>query len=62
MAHQDTRRNDRSVLFQALKAQHNAQVKSDFNEFISWTKAKMEPEDVKLVLQEFSEWIESEKK
>ncbi|MCL2637953.1 MAG: hypothetical protein FWD48_06220 [Oscillospiraceae bacterium] len=56
MSQHDTRRNDKSVLFQALKAQYNAQTKKDFNEFISWTKAKMEPEDVKLVLQEFEEW------
>jgi hypothetical protein len=62
MSQLDTRRNDRGYLFQLLQAQHEAQNKSDFNKVIAWTKAQMEPEDVKLVLQEFSEWIESEKK
>jgi hypothetical protein len=58
MAHQDTRRNDRGYLFQTLKSQFHSQNKSDFDDLIAWTKAQMEPEDVKLVLQEFSEWAE----
>jgi hypothetical protein len=60
MSEHDTRRNDKSFLFQTLEAQHKSNNKADFNTLISWTKAKMEPEDVKLVLQEFEEWKKGE--
>jgi hypothetical protein len=57
MSQHDTRRNDRSYLFEVLEAQHESQNKSDFERLIARTKSRMEPEDVKLVLQEFSEWL-----
>ncbi|MDR1703158.1 MAG: hypothetical protein LBS19_00520 [Clostridiales bacterium] len=52
----EIRRNDKDYLFQMLVAQHESSVPKDFNRLISQTKAKMEAEDVKLVLQEFEEW------
>jgi hypothetical protein len=55
----EIRRNDRDYLFQMLIAQFESQMPSDFKKLISQTKAKMEPEDVKLVLQEFEEWKNS---
>ncbi len=55
----EIRRNDRDYLFQMLVARERSQTPSDFKDLISQTKAKMEPEDVKLVLQEFEEWKNS---
>jgi hypothetical protein len=55
----EIRRNDRDYLFQILLAQFESQTPSDFKKLISQTKAKMEPEDVKLVLHEFEEWKNS---
>jgi hypothetical protein len=57
MSQHDTRRNDKSYLFQVLQAEHE----NCFKKLKAWTKAQMEPEDVKLVLQEFEEWLKSEK-
>ncbi len=55
----ETRRNDKLVLFQILMAQHDSKAPEDFKRIIAWQKAHMEPEDVKLVLQEFDEWRNS---
>ncbi len=55
----ETRRNDKLCLFQILIAWHESVTPSDFKKLISWQKAHMEPEDVKLVLQEFEEWKNS---
>jgi len=52
----ETRRIDKGYLFQILKAQHEGNTPSDFKSLLAWTKSQMEPEDVKLVLQEFDEW------
>ncbi len=52
----ETRRSDRSYLFQILRAQFQSKAPNDFKDLLSWVKAKMEPEDVKLVLHEFEEW------
>jgi len=62
MSQHDTRRNDKSYLFEALEAQHESQNKSDFDKLIARIKSRMEPEDVKLVMQEFSEWVKNEKR
>ena len=48
----ETRRNDRIFFFDLLKAKDSG----NLSELISKHKAGMEPEDVKLVLQEFEEW------
>ena len=48
----ETRRNDRMMFFQILKAQETG----DLNSFIANLKAGMEQEDIKIVLQEFEEW------
>jgi len=45
----DSRKNDKSVLFQALKAQKENNIEN----FILWQKSQMDADDVKLVLQEF---------
>jgi hypothetical protein len=55
----ETRRTDKSYLFQILTAQHESTTPGDFNKLIAWVKAMMEPKDVKLVLQEFEEWKNS---
>ncbi len=55
----ETRRNDKEHLYQLLEAQHDSQTPSDFKRIIARAKARMEPEDVKLVLQEFEEWKNS---
>ncbi|MDR1704148.1 MAG: hypothetical protein LBS19_05640 [Clostridiales bacterium] len=52
----ETRRNDRGYLFQILKSQHNSATPNDFEELLAWTKAQMESDDVKMVLQGFEEW------
>ncbi len=52
----ETRRSDKSYLLQILMSQHDSEVPKDFKRLLAWVKAKMEPEDVKLVLQEFEEW------
>jgi hypothetical protein len=53
---QAIRRMDKGFLFQLLEAQHESSVPKDFNKLIYGAKARMEPKDVKLVLQEFEEW------
>jgi hypothetical protein len=55
----ETRRNDKMYFTQLLRAQHYSKTPSDFNEVLMWIRAAMEPEDVKLVLQEFEEWKNS---
>ncbi len=55
----ETRRNDKDCLLQILMAQHDSKTPSDFNRILAWARAKMEPEDVKLVMQEFNEWKSS---
>ncbi|MCL2054733.1 MAG: hypothetical protein FWG90_09930 [Oscillospiraceae bacterium] len=45
----DSRKNDKSVLFQAL----NAEAENDIGSFILWMKSQMDADDVKLVQQEF---------
>ena len=55
----ETRRNDKLCLFQMLKEQQGSQAPKEFKGLISWQRAHMEPEDVKLVLQEFEEWKNS---
>ncbi len=55
----EIRRNDRDHLFDVLVAQHRSQFPKDFKDLVSQMKAKMEPEDVKLVLHEFEEWKNS---
>jgi hypothetical protein len=55
----ETRRNDKLCLFQILIAKHESTTPSDLNKLLAWQKAHMEPEDVKLVLQEFEEWVKS---
>jgi hypothetical protein len=52
----EIRRNDRDYLFQILEAQYESTFPADFEKLIARTKSKMEPEDVKLVLQGFDEW------
>jgi hypothetical protein len=52
----DTRRNDKGYLSQTLKAQNESTNPKDFKSLLYWIKSQMEPEDVKLVLQEFEEW------
>ncbi len=52
----ETRRNDKDCLLQILMAQHESSAPRDFKRLLAWIKAQMEPEDVKLVLQEFEEW------
>jgi len=47
----DSRKNDRSVLYQALKAKYE----KDIDDFILWQKSQMDADDVKLVLQEFGQ-------
>jgi hypothetical protein len=59
VAERETRRTDKGYLFQLLKAQFESTVPKDFKDVLAWTKAQMEPEDVKLVLQEFEEWKNS---
>jgi hypothetical protein len=54
-----TRRNDKATLFQILVAKHESKTPNDFKKLLAWAKAQMEPEDVKLVLQEFEEWKNS---
>ncbi len=56
MPEMETRRNDKICLFQMLLVQSRSQVPREFAELISWQKAHMEPEDVKLVMQEFESW------
>jgi hypothetical protein len=55
----EIRRNDRDYLFQMLVAQHRATSPADFKDLIAQTKAKMEPEDVKLVQKDFDDWKNS---
>jgi hypothetical protein len=55
----ETRRSDKSYLLQILVSQHESEVPKDFKKLLMWVKAKMEPEDVKLVLQEFEAWKNS---
>jgi hypothetical protein len=55
----ELRRNDRDFLFQLLEAQHESSVPDDFKRIIARTKAKMEAEDVKAVLQDFEDWKNS---
>jgi hypothetical protein len=55
----DTRRNDKACLFQILMAQYESKTPADLKKLVAWAKAQMEPEDVKLVLQEFDEWKNS---
>ncbi len=55
----EIRRSDKSYLLQILMAQHDSETPKDFKRLLTWVKAKMEPEDVKLVLQEFDEWKNS---
>ncbi len=55
----ETRRNDKLCLYQMLKEQHDSKAPNEFKGLIAWQKAHMEPEDVKLVLQEFDEWKNS---
>jgi hypothetical protein len=59
MAEAETRRNDKLCLYQILKEQHDSKAPSEFRSLLAWQKAHMEPEDVKLVLQEFEEWVKS---
>jgi hypothetical protein len=55
----ETRRNDKDCFLQILLAQHDSKTPDDFKRLLVWIKAQMEPEDVKLVLQEFEEWKKS---
>jgi hypothetical protein len=55
----EIRRNDKLCLYQILKEQHDSKTPDAFRGLIAWQKAHMEPEDVKLVLQEFEEWKKS---
>jgi hypothetical protein len=50
---------EKDILFQLLEAQYDSKEPSDFKRLIARMKSKMEPEDVKLVLQEFEEWKNS---
>jgi hypothetical protein len=40
-------------------ARHQSKNPSDFKDLLAFAKSEMEPEDVKLVLQEFEEWKNS---
>ncbi len=55
----ETRRNDKLCLFQILIAAFESKTPGDLKKLLAWQKAHMEPEDVKLVLQEFEEWKNS---
>jgi hypothetical protein len=55
----ETRHIEKSYLLQILVAQYDSKTPDDFKRLLMWVKAKMEPEDVKLVLQEFEEWKNS---
>ncbi len=55
----EIRRNDKGYLFQVLMSQYESSAPGDFKKLVAWTKALMEPKDVKLVLQEFEEWKNS---
>jgi hypothetical protein len=55
----ETRRNDKAYLFQILMTQYESKTPSDLKKLVAWVKAQMEPEDVKLVQQEFEEWKNS---
>jgi hypothetical protein len=59
MAEAETRRNDKACLLQVLVSQYESETPKDFKKLVMWAKAQMEPEDVKLVLQEFEEWKNS---
>jgi hypothetical protein len=50
---------EKAYLFQILVAQHRAKSPADFKDLIAYTKAKMEPEDVKLVQKDFDDWKNS---
>jgi uncharacterized membrane protein len=55
----ETRRNDKGYLLQILMSQYESVTPNDFKRLLAWAKGQMEPEDVKLVLQEFEEWKNS---
>ncbi len=52
----ELRHIEKDYLYQILEAQSESATPRDFDRLISRVKAKMEPEDVKLVLREFEEW------
>ncbi len=52
----ELRHAERDCLLQVLVAQHESKNPKDFNRLVMWARAKMEPEDVKLVMQEFEAW------
>jgi hypothetical protein len=53
----ETRRNDRGSLFQLYRVRDG---KEPLSSAISSLQAKMEPEDVKLVKQEYEEWAKGQ--
>jgi hypothetical protein len=53
------RHAERRNLYRVLKAQRASKCPEDFEELVSSLKVEMEPEDVKLVLQELAEWKNS---
>ncbi len=55
----ETRHLEKSYLLQILMAQHDGETPKDFNRLLAWVRGRMEPEDVKVVLQEFEEWKKS---
>jgi hypothetical protein len=55
----ETRRIDKGYLLQILEAQYDSKTPEDFKRLLMRTKSQMEPEDIKLVLQEFEEWKNS---
>ncbi len=55
----ETRHAEKRHLFRILVARHNSKSPDDFKDLLAQSRAEMEPEDVKLVLQEFEEWKNS---
>ena len=55
----ELRHAEKDCFLQILMAQHRSSAPSEFKDLLLWAKAKMEPEDVKLVMQEFEEWKNS---
>ncbi len=55
----ELRHAERDCLLQVLVAQYESKNPKDFNRLVMWARAKMEPEDVKLVMQEFEAWKNS---
>jgi hypothetical protein len=55
----EIRHAERRNLFRILVARHQSKHPGDFKDLLAFAKSEMEPEDVKLVLQEFEEWKNS---